>query len=149
MALHLPTWTKPWATLDTELRAALVSVGLENPILFAGTFDSGSELRDELLQLLEALNLPDNLPENLTRRLDNLEALHAGATAAAERYHTSQAATDDGVLADDLAVLRRREATAARATTVAVAQAEHLTSLPGLWTGKAYRRKEAKLNPAE
>jgi hypothetical protein len=135
--------------LDGELREALNAICLNEPVIFAGTFDTGPGLRSALLELLEALPLPGSLPETFTARLDALEQLHAAALPGANLYHTRQAGVDDATLGDDLRAQQRHSRTKSLEKETTAALAEHLAELPSRWVGKAYKRKEAPLNPAQ
>ena len=132
--------------LDSELRDWLISEGLDDPILLSGVVDEGPGLRDDLLELLDAAGLGEHLT---TPRLDGLTDLYRAATPAASAFHERQAHTSDTTLYEDLTILRRqREEKSAQAERTA-ALAEHLAAMPGQWRGKAYRRVETPLNPAE
>ena len=63
---------------------ALAKLGLDNPCLFAASFDAGDELRDDLLGLLIGLDVQGESPADTTARLDALERLHLAARAGAQ-----------------------------------------------------------------
>ena len=137
LAVSNPSWIQDWQNLDNDTARKLESVGLRDPLIWAGirTGRQGVQL------MLESMGVFDNKgPEIITTILDGCMLLQSAAQGVGESWVVQIAGLRDEQVAMEAAIAKRAR--------VEITASEHLQKLaaaiahskPVEWRSKKYRR---------